>query len=76
MKYLKSAARLLDRKDFNKGDLDLSKEVLWASVGQRAAKLQAGKGGCLKKHSAMRPGSRLAGPRGRIFFQASNFDSF
>ena len=32
IEYLKSAARLL-----NKEGLDLSKEVLWVSVGQRAA---------------------------------------
>ena len=41
MKYLKSGARLLDRKYFNKGYLDLSKEVLWVSLGQREAKLPA-----------------------------------
>ena len=41
IKYLKSAARLLDRDYVNKGGLDLSKEVLWVSVGQRAADLQA-----------------------------------
>ena len=41
IKYLKSAARLLDRNYFNKRDLDLSKDVLWVSVGQRATELQA-----------------------------------
>ena len=45
LKYLKSTARLLDRNYFNKRDLDLSKEVLWVSVGQRAADLQAVKVG-------------------------------
>ena len=33
----------------NKGGLYLSKEVLWVSVGQRTAKLQAVKVGDLKK---------------------------
>ena len=41
IKYLKSAARLFTRNYFNKGDLDLSKEVLWVSVGQREAELPA-----------------------------------
>ena len=31
MKYIKSAARLLDRDWVNKGGWDLSKEVLWVS---------------------------------------------
>ena len=38
-KYVKSASRLLDRDYVNQGVLDLSKEVLWVSVGQRAADL-------------------------------------
>ena len=41
IKYIKSASRLLDRAWVNKGGLDLSKEVLWVSVGQRAAELPA-----------------------------------
>ena len=45
IKYVKSAARLLDRDCINKRGLDLSKEVLWISVGQRAAELQAFKVG-------------------------------
>ena len=49
IEYLKTAARLLSRNYFNKGDLDLSKEVLWVSVGQRVAKLPAIKVGGLKK---------------------------
>ena len=40
IKCIKSAARLLDIDCVNKGGLDLSKEVLWVSVGQRAAALQ------------------------------------
>ena len=46
---IKSAARLLNIDCVNKGGLDLSKEVLWASVGQRAAVLQAVKVGGQKK---------------------------
>ena len=42
MKYTKSAARVLDRDCVNKGGLDLSKEVLGVSVGQRAADLRVG----------------------------------
>ena len=41
IKYFKSPAKLLNRDYFNKGGLDLSKEVLWVSVGQLASKLQA-----------------------------------
>ena len=46
---VKSTARLLNINCVNKGGLDLSKEVLWASVGQRAAVLQAVKVGGQKK---------------------------
>ena len=41
IKYIKSAARVLNRKFVNKGGLDLSKNVLWVSVGQGAADLRA-----------------------------------
>ena len=41
MKYLKSAARLLNRSYVNRRGLDLSKELLWISLGQRAAELPA-----------------------------------
>ena len=40
MKCIKSAARLLDKDYVNKRGLDLSKEVLWVFVGQRAAESQ------------------------------------
>ena len=33
IKYIKSTVRLLDRVWVNKGGLDLSKKVLWVSVG-------------------------------------------
>ena len=49
IKYLKSAVRLLDRDWANLGDLDLSKNILWVSVGQRAAEIQAVKVGDWKK---------------------------
>ena len=39
IRYFKSAARLLDREYVNRERLDLFKEVLWVSVGQRAAEL-------------------------------------
>ena len=48
-KYLLNADSFLIRKCVNRGGLDLSKEVLWISVGQRIAKLQAVKVGDLKK---------------------------
>ena len=57
MKCLKIATRFLNRVCVGRGGLDLSKEVLWVSVCQRAAKLPAGKVGGLKKNSAMRPGA-------------------
>ena len=49
IKYIKSAARVLNRKFVNKGGLDLSKNVLWVSVGQGAADLRAVKVGGQKK---------------------------
>ena len=49
IKCIKSAARLLDKDCVNKRGLDLSKEELWVSVGQRAAVLQAVKVGGQKK---------------------------
>ena len=47
--YPRNVSSLLNRDDVNRRDLDLSKEVFWVSVGQRAAKLQAVKFGDLKK---------------------------
>ena len=41
IKYVKKAARLLDRSHVNKRGLDLSNEVLWVSVGQRTVKILA-----------------------------------
>ena len=49
IKYIKSAARVLDRNCINIRGLDLSKEVQWVSVGQRTADLQAVKVGGQKK---------------------------
>ena len=55
MKLLKSVARLLKRFYVVWQGLDLSKEVLWVSLGQRAVNLSAVKVGGLKKISATRP---------------------
>ena len=49
IKYIKSAARVLNKDCINKGGLDISKNVLWVSVSQRAADLQAVKVGSQKK---------------------------
>ena len=71
IRYIKSAARLLDRDVVNKGGLDLPKEVLWVSVGQRALELQAVKVGGQQKILPSGPvRTRFArnGPIGRIFF--------
>ena len=74
MKYLKSAARFSDRNYFNKIDLDLSKEVLWVSVGQREAKLPAIKVGGVKKNSkAGEAGSNRADQQN--FLLTSIFDN-
>ena len=72
IKCIKSAARLLDINCVNKGGLDLSKEVLWVSVGQRAAVLHAVKVGGQKKilpisPRAGNPGSNR-GDRQNFFF--------
>ena len=78
MKYIKSAARILNRNCVNKRGLDLSKNVLWVSVGQGAADLQAVKVGGQKKilpRGQSRTRVARAGSTGRIFFLTSNFDS-
>ena len=49
IKYIKSAARVLNRDCVNKRGLNLSKEVLRVSVGQRASDLRAVKVGGQKK---------------------------
>ena len=79
IKYIKSAARFLDRDIVNKRGLYLSKEVLWVSVGQRAAELPAIKVRGQKKilpSGPVRTRFARAGPFGRIFFQTSNFDGW
>ena len=45
MKYLKCAIRFLKNNCVNRRGLDLFKKVLWVSVGQLTAKLQAVKVG-------------------------------
>ena len=52
----------MNRSWVNKRGLDLSKELLWISVGQRAAELPAIKAGGLKKNSIDGPGVGEAGP--------------
>ena len=49
IKYIKRSARLLIRDYVNKGGLDLFKEILWVTVGQRGAELPAVKVEGLKK---------------------------
>ena len=49
IKYIKSAARVLNRDCVNRRGLDLSKNVLWVFVGQGAADLRAVKVGGQKK---------------------------
>ena len=66
IKYIKSAARVFNRNCVNKRGLDLSKNVLWVSVGQRAADLQAVIVGG-QKNSADRPGSNLLCPRWAVW---------
>ena len=50
IKCIKSAFRLLNIDCVNKRGLDLFKEILWVSVGQKAALLQAVKVGGKKKN--------------------------
>ena len=71
IKYIKNAARVLNRNCVNKGGLDLSKNVLWASVGQGAADLRAVKVGGQRENLPIGPlqAKRVrTGPIGRIFF--------
>ena len=49
IRCIKSAARVFNRNCVNKGGLNLSKNVLWVSVDQGAADLQAVKVGGQKK---------------------------
>ena len=77
IKYIKSAAKVLNRDCVNKGGLDLSKNVLWVSVGQGAADLRAVKVGGQKKIlliGPVRARFARAGQIGRIFFQTSNIN--
>ena len=41
IKYIKNAASVLNRHCVNKRGLDLSKNLLWVSVGQKATELRA-----------------------------------
>ena len=71
MKCIKRAARLLEIDCVNKGGLDLSKEALWVSVGERAAVLWAVKVGGQKKILPISPAWAIRVRTGaicRIFF--------
>ena len=77
IKYIRSDGRVLNRNFVNKGGLDLSKNVLWVSVGQEAADLRAVKVGG-QKNSADWPVAGEAGSNRadrQNFFSTSNFDS-
>ena len=78
IKCIESAARLLNIDCVNKRGLDLSKEVLWVSVGQRAAELRAVKVGVQKKFCQLVQRGRSGFKPGQLenfFFLTSNFDS-
>ena len=72
IKYIKSAARVLNRNCVTKRGLDLSKNALWISVGQGAADLRSVKVGGQKKilpRSRSRTRVTRARPNGRFFFK-------
>ena len=78
IKYIQSDATLLDRDWVNKGGLDLSKEVLWVYIGQRAAKIQAVKVRGWSYRPGIEPGPHARSAKWAArqdFFQISNFDS-
>jgi len=78
IKYILSDVRLLDGNWVNKGGLNLSKEVLWVSVDQRAADLRVVKVKGWSYRPGIEPGPHSCGSRwaaGQDFFQISNFDS-
>ena len=78
IKYIKSAARILNRNCVNKGGLHLFKNVLWVSVGQSAADLRAVKVGGQQKILPSGP-VRTRFARARADWQnillTSNFDN-
>ncbi len=77
IKYLKSAATLLDRDYANRGGLDLFIEELWVAVGQRTVELPAVEVGGQRKILLLglfRTDSPAPG-RAAEFFFTSNFDS-
>ena len=78
IEYVKSATILWDRNWINKGGLDLSIEVLWVSVGQRAAEIPAVKVGGRRKILPISPRTGRAGSKRadrQIFSLTSSFDS-
>ena len=75
IKCLKSATTLLNRVSVEQQGLDLSKEVLWVSVCQRAAKLPGGKVGGFEKKFCHAAGFET-GRAAEFFFHTSIFDSW
>ena len=78
IKHLESATRLLDRDYVNRWALDLSKKILWVSVGQEETELPAIKFRGFKKHSAAGPSASnwLNQAKLQNFFFTSKFDSW
>ena len=71
IRYIKSAARLLNRNGVKKRGLDLSKEVLWVFVCQGATELWSVKVGGQNKIPPISPARAKwvrTGRIGRIFF--------
>ena len=78
IKCIESAARLLNIDCVNKRGLDLFKEVLWVSVGQRAAEIRVVKIGGQQKILPISPHAGDAGSNradGQDFLLTPNFDS-
>ena len=72
MNYLKSADRHLNRIYVNRTALDLSKEALWVSVGQRATELPAIKVGGQKnffRAARIEPAFPAQGQLAEFFFK-------
>ena len=64
MKCIKSVARVLNKDCVNKRGLDLSKNVLWVSVGQRGSRSTGCQSWRSKKNSADRPVRQNLGKNG------------
>ena len=71
-KYLKSTARLLNKNCVNKRGLDLFKDILWVSVGQRTAELPAVKVGGKKIFALFEPDMPAHSREVGFFFKPPN----